>query len=583
MSETEHPPISVRRLYGFVASILGPDSGYYYLALLYGVGISLLSLATPISVQMLINNVANTGLTTPLIVLTLSLLGLLLLSGLLNALRIQLMDVFQRRFYARMVAEISLRTVYALNPFFQDYRQGALFNRYFDIVIIQKNLPNLLVSGFTIVLQAVVGFILVSLYHPLFLVFNVIVAVLIWAIWVIWGRRAVRSAVEVSHKKHETAAWLQNLGYSNGFYKSERHINEALNRTDEVTADYIGSHIKHFRHHFAQTIGFLLLYAAASAVLLGLGGWLVIQGELTLGQLVAAELVLSAAFYGASYLGIYLAYFYEMCGAIDELSLFFDVEQEQADGGLDSFAGDASLKFASCRGTTHGMTTTLDFEIISGARVMGVAETHGIQREFSNLLKRHIVPRGGYIAVGGVDVMSVSAQVLRQQIVVLDRPNTVETTIREYLDMSSDDATARSIEVLRLVGLEAAVMQLDDGLDTPLALTGWPLTIGETMQLKLAAAILSRPKVLVLSQLFDTMPDEYLRRSLDVLQQEKNCTVIYFTARRRDMGFDAYLNLGTEEQTLFPSFEALCANTLGDARRAVASDDAEAEPIRSAS
>jgi putative ABC transport system ATP-binding protein len=583
MSETEHPPISVRRLYGFVASILGPDSGYYYLALLYGVGISLLSLATPISVQMLINNVANTGLTTPLVVLTLSLLGLLLLSGLLNALRIQLMDVFQRRFYARMVAEISLRTVYALNPFFQDYRQGALFNRYFDIVIIQKNLPNLLVSGFTILLQAVVGFILVSLYHPLFLVFNVIVAVLIWAIWVIWGRRAVRSAVEVSHKKHETAAWLQNLGYSNGFYKSERHINEALSRTDAVTADYIGSHVKHFRHHFAQTVGFLLLYAAASAALLGLGGWLVIQGELTLGQLVAAELVLSAAFYGVSYLGIYLAYFYEVCGAIDELSLFFDVDQEKTDGDLDTFGDDASLEFAACRGSSHGMTSPLNFKLASGARVMAVAENYSVQREFSNLLKRHIVPRGGYITVGGIDVLSVRAQVLRQEIVVLDRPNTIDMTIREFLDISSDDAPHRSIEVLRLVGLESALMKLDDGLDTPLAPTGWPLTVTETMQLKLAAALLSRPRVLVLSQLFDVMPDDYLRRSLDVLQSEANCTVVYFTARRRDMGFDGYLYLGSEEQMLYPSFDALCAQTQGEACRAVASDDAAAEPIRSAS
>lgn len=205
---------SLRQLYGFVSSILGPDSGYYWLALLYGIGISLLSLATPISVQMLINNVANTGLTTPLVVLTLTLLVLLLLSGLLNALRIHLVDIFQRRFYARMVAEITLRSIYALNPFFQDNQQGALFNRYFDIVIIQKNLPNLLVSGFTIVLQAVVGFILVSLYHPLFLIFNIIVVVLIWLIWAVWGGRAVRSAVEVSHAKHEAAAWLQGLGYS---------------------------------------------------------------------------------------------------------------------------------------------------------------------------------------------------------------------------------------------------------------------------------------------------------------------------------------------------------------------------------
>ena len=122
------------------------------------------------------------------------------------------MDIFQRKFYARLVAEISLHVLYAANPFFQDNHKGALFNRYFDIIIVQKNLPNLLVSGFTIVLQTAVGFILVSLYHPLFLIFNVIVALIIWLIWAVFGRRAIRSAVAASHQKHETAAWLQSLG-----------------------------------------------------------------------------------------------------------------------------------------------------------------------------------------------------------------------------------------------------------------------------------------------------------------------------------------------------------------------------------
>ena len=93
-------------------SILRPESNFYWLALVYGVGISLLSLATPISVQMLINTVANTAMATPLVVLTLTLFGLLMLFGLLYALRIHLMEMFSRRFYARMVAEISLCLLY---------------------------------------------------------------------------------------------------------------------------------------------------------------------------------------------------------------------------------------------------------------------------------------------------------------------------------------------------------------------------------------------------------------------------------------------------------------------------------------
>jgi len=557
---------SLREIFSYFALILGPETNYYVLALIYGIGISVLSLGLPISVQMLVNTVANTGLTTPLVVLSMTLFGLLVSAGLLNALRIHLMDLFGRRFYARMVAEIALRSVYALNPFFQDYNKGTLFNRYFDILIVQKTVPNLLVGGFTIVLQMAVGFVLVSMYHPLFLGFNLVVILLIWIIWLVWGGRAIMSAVQVSHKKHATAAWLEGLGASNGFFKSERHIAEALTRTDEVTRDYIERHETHFRHHFSQTLCFLFLYASASAGLLGLGGWLVIEGQLSLGQLVAAELVLSVAFFGLSQLGTYLAYFYELCAALDELSLFYGVEQEEPASDSETFEGDSSLEFVQARGDARGQLTTLDFRIPAGSRVLGIAETHGVQREATNFLKRHIRPSSGYVALGGQDIMGIRAHELRQRVIVLDRPNAIEMSLREYLKLSGDGASSSSriLEVLKIVGLDTAVAQLESGLDTRIAATGWPLTITETMQLKLAAALIARPKVLVLGQLFDTMPDESLKRSLDALQSSSDTTIIYFSSRPRELGFDIYLYLGYEDQHQFDSFEALCRETGGD-------------------
>ena len=549
---------TVREVFSFFGRILGPERGYYWLAAIYGVGISALSLGLPISVQMLVNTIAHTGLTTPLVVLTATLFGLLLLAGLLNALRIHLMDLFQRRFYARMVSEIALRSVYALNPFFQDYNKGSLFNRYFDIVIVQKNLPNLLIGGFTIVLQAGAGFVLVSMYHPVFLLLSVAIIALIWLIWLVWGGRAIRSAVEVSHKKHAAAAWLEGLGGSNGFFKSERHIAEALTRTDKVTADYMDRHKKHFRHHFAQTLCFLLLYAAASAGLLGVGGWLVIQGELTLGQLVAAELVLSVAFVGLSQLGTYLAYFYEVCASVDELAQFYTVEQEKPAAAATPFSGDATVSFVNARGDARGEVATLNFTIPSGARVLGTADTHGIEREVTNFLKRHERPAAGFVSLGGQDIAGIRAHELRQHIIVLDRPNAIEMTVREYLYLSGDGATSSEIlEALRTVGLAQAIAQLEDGLDTRVAATGWPLTITETMQLKLAAAIIAKPKVLVLGQLFDTMTAGSLRRALDELQSRSETSVLYFSSRPREIGFNLFLHLECDAQYLFRTFDEM--------------------------
>lgn len=552
--------VKVSDVFGYFFSILGEEHKYIWLALVYGIGISMLSLALPISVQMLVDTVANTGLTTPLVVLSVSLFGLLGAAGLLNALRIHLMDMFGRRFYARMVSEIALRSIYALNPFFQDYNKGSLFNRYFDILIVQKAVPNLLVGGFTIMLQAAVGFVLVSMYHPLFLAFNIVIIIMIWLIWLIWGAAAIRSAVELSHRKHATAAFLEGLGASNGFFKSERHIAEALERTDEFTGEYIAKHERHFGHYFSQTLCFLFLYAAASASLLGLGGWLVIQGQLSLGQLVAAELVMSAVFFGLSQFGTYLAYFYELCAALEELSLFYDVEQEEhpPEEGM-RYHGDSELSFVNARGDARGRTSTLNFTIPNNSLILGRPETHGVQRELTSFLKRHVKPSSGYVTLGGEDIGGIPAHELRQHIIVLDRPNAIEMTIREYLDLSAPGGRAKNaLKVIEIVGLDTTIAQLDDGLDTMIAATGWPLAITETMQLKLASAIIADPKVLVLSQLFDTMSDEHLRRSFEALQEDRETSIIYFSSRPRwELEFDKYLFLGHSEQQLCGSFEEL--------------------------
>ncbi|MEM8725325.1 MAG: ABC transporter ATP-binding protein [Pseudomonadota bacterium] len=551
--------LSLARFFRRFFEIMKPEGNFYWLAIIYGIGISLLSLATPISVQMLINTVANTALTAPLVVLALTLFGLLLLFGLLYALRIHLMEIFARRFYARMVAEISLISVYAQNPFFGDTKSSALFNRYFDVINVQKAVPILFISGFTVLLQVFVGFVLVSLYHPLFLVFTLVLSALIWIIWLAWGSRAIRTGIDMSHAKHNTAAWLETIGGSNGFFKSQRRIDYALDKTDDYTKGYVHARKRHFKQHFAQSLAFLLMYAGASAVLLGLGGWLVIQSELTLGQLVAAELVLSVAFFGVAQLGTYLTYFYDLCAAVEELSLFYDVEQEDVSGDDPVMGGDHTLAFAAVRGTARHEQAKFDFEIPSGSIVMAAASHHGLQRLFTNIIKMHELPKSGLATMGGIDFQDIESHNLRNNIHVLERPTFVGMTIREYLGLSCpESAPKRMVGALETVGLSDTIATFEKGLDTPVASTGYPFSSVELQQLKLANALLEQPRILVLSRLFDLLDEENLAAAIRELREQAYSTVIYFSNRRIDLGFDSFLYLEAQQQRFFDSFDDFC-------------------------
>jgi putative ABC transport system ATP-binding protein len=553
--------IRLRDVWQWVGPIIGPEKNFFWLAIIYGIGISLLSLATPISVQLLINSVASTALPVPLFTLSAVLLFLLLVSGLFGALRSYMMELFRRRFMARLVAEVSLRAINAANPFFQDNRRIDLFNRYFEIINIQKTIPSLLIGGFTIILQAGVGFIVTSFYHPFFLAFNIVVILMVWLIWSVWARGAMKSSIVLSHEKYNAAHWLESVGASNGFYKTARHIDYALARTEDVTARYVAAHKKHFSYYFPQTIALLLLYAVASAGLLALGGWLVIQEQLSIGQLVAAELILSGAFFGVSQLASYIDDVYDLVAAVEELALLYAIPQEQLPQASVPLLrlSNSALALSNVQFDHVSGLVRYDFEIPAGARLMAQGSP-GMENSFSMLLKRHMRPDKGIIAIGGVDISALDTLELRGDVQVLNRPAVVESTITEYLRLANPDADPQAmISALQLVGLDDRIAMLPNGLQTMLSSTGYPLSLGKTMQLRLAAAILAEPRILVLSPLYDMVNQQRLQAALDSFVG-KHTTILYFSNRPEDVTLDGYLWLGRSHQAVVDdraSFDAL--------------------------
>ena len=530
----------IRAFVGWIGLVLAPDAQFVRLAVIYGIAISLLSLATPISVQLLINSVANTALPAPLFTLAGILFLLLLLAGILSAFRIHLLAQFERRLFARIVAEITMRAVQAQNPFFADERRGDLFNRFFDLMTVQKAMPSLLIGAFTIMLQGAVGLVVTSFYHPFFLAFNAVLVLALFLIWQIWASGAIRSAVGKSHAKHATAHWLESVGGSNGFYKSSRHLDFAIARSEKATATYVAAHRRHFRYTFAQTLALLLVYAVASAALLALGGWLIIQGQLSIGQLVAAELILSGVFYGIAQFGFYLESLYDLAASLEELSLFWDVPLEEGrvegDGPADGAVRMSHVEYDG----RH-----FDFQVAAGEHLAVVAAP-GAEHALAMLLKRHDAPDRGLVVIGGRDIAGFDMYRLRAEVMVLERPSFVEMSVRDYLTLAASGDAGRMVAALETVGLAERLGGLPDGLDTVVSTSGWPLSVGELMALKLAAALLAKPKLLVLSPLYDLLPPERVDAVLAELRGVT--TVLQFTRRPKGLTRDAGLWIGNDRQ-----------------------------------
>ncbi|GGW82182.1 ABC transporter transmembrane domain-containing protein [Alteromonas halophila] len=538
--------IDLARTRKLLFGLLKPERGFFGVAIAYGLAVGLMTLAVPIAVQTLINTIANIASVRAVTILAVVLFFVLAVSGVFSALRMRVMELYERRVYARLTADLSLKTIMAPHSFFEGRQNTSITQRYFDIMTLQKNVPALMVDGFALVLQMLVGFTLVSFYHPALFVFNVLILVVMYLIWEIWGTGAKRTAVQLSHAKYETAKWLGDIASAHEFFKSSRHLDYAGKQTERCISDYVHAHERHFVFTFSQAVMFLLLYAGASAALLGVGGWLVVEGQLSIGQLVAAELIMSAVFLGLSRFSLYLKLYYELYGAAEKIGSALIIPQEEQQAMSTRRPDASSLVFDRLVLKHLDDHCTLDCQFAAGTKLYVTTDKAWVQKQLTAILKRYEKPHQGWLLLGDMSLYDYDTYELRQAITTIDRSLIMECTIADYLRLSAPDASAADIRrALEAVELLTTAEQLPDGLNTRLSALGTPLQPLELLLLKLAGAILSQPKLLLINQHFDAIPPALKLRLLTRIEQQP-FTVLYFSNRVDESVFDGTLSLHDE-------------------------------------
>ena len=122
-----------------------------------------------------------------------------------------------------------------------------------------------------------------------------------------------------------------------------------------------------------------------------------------------------------------------------------------------------------------------------------------------------------------------------------------EIAIRTYLSTARGESAAAIHDSLERVGLFERILRLPLGLDTPLSSSGGPLSTGEIMALKLGAALLNPPKLLVLSPLYDLLPPDRVAAALARLR-DAGTTVLHLTRRPGQSLHEGRIRLDPHEQ-----------------------------------
>lgn len=518
--------------------IVRPEWSDIWMILVFALFAGVLNLATPIAVEALVNTVAFGQLMQPLVVLALLLFICLAFAALMRGFQTYVAEIIQRRLFARVAADLAYRLPRVQASSLAGSYGPELVNRFLDVATLQKVVANLLLDGVSILLATLIGMTVLAFYHPWLLGFDLLLVLVVGVGLVVLGRGAIAAGIDESKFKYKLTAWFQEVIRCQRGFKADGGPEFAFDRANQLSAKYLKLRQSHFRILFRQIAFTLGLQAVAGTVLLGVGGWLVIQGQLSLGQLVAAELIVTVILASLAKLGKHLEGFYDLVAAVDKLGYLFDLDVEQPSGltgslktreGLPVKLTDLKANSGDCL-VRHGFSAAIG----AGERVAVIGAAGSGKSTLARLMYGMEQPAAGRLEIGGYDPSDLRTDVLRSVVAVVGETEIFDGTVTENVRLGRPSITGSHVRnTLEQTGLLDTVLELPDGMDQKLLPTGAPLSSNQQRLLMIARAIAGEPELVVIDGVLDCLPDELVDLVLaTLLSSVQSWTLIVLTSKR---------------------------------------------------
>lgn len=246
---------------------------------------------------------------------------------------------------------------------------------------------------------------------------------------------------------------------------------------------------------------------AASALVVGIGGWLVHRGTVSLGTVVAFVLLLANLFDPVQQLSQLYNTLQSAAAALHKLFGILDTEPDVAEPGQPVALPDEGdlvvdhVTFTYARAETPALDD-VSLVLPAGKRLALVGPTGAGKSTLAKLMARLYDPTSGSVSFGGVDLRRAAGDDLRRRIVVIPQEGFLfDGTVRDNLLIASPSASDADVDsALASLGLAERFAAFPDGLDTEVRERGSRLSAGERQLVALARAALVDPAVLVLDE-----------------------------------------------------------------------------------
>jgi len=498
---------------------------------------SLTGLVLPYASKNLIDEVIPSKDTNALMVLLIVVCAALLFQSISSFSLTRLLSVEAQHLISILRAKVQQKLLKLPISFFDNNKSGALVSRVMTDVegvrnLVGTGLVQLIGGSITAVISLVI---LIQINAQM--TFFVLVPVAIFAVIALKAFGYIRPIfrargkinAEVTGRLTET---LNGIRVIKGFNAEEQ---EQL--VFEKGVDDLFQNVKKSLTATAlMTSSSTFLLGLASAGIMGMGGYFIMQETMTYGEFVSFTLFLGfmiAPIVQMSNIGSQLT---EAFAGLDRTQELMAVAEENdlevRTKTLNAIEGNVSFKnITFSYDDKTEVLHNISFEAPKGSVTALVGSSGSGKTTIAGLATAFLNPSSGHVLIDGVDLSQVDLKSLRSQLgVVLQDDFLYEGTIRENILFPRPDATEKELlEAVNGAYVNEFTDRFDDGLDTLIGERGVKLSGGQRQRISIARALLAKPKIVILDEAtsnLDTQSEAFIQKSLAVLMQDRTTFVI---------------------------------------------------------
>lgn len=511
-------------------NLLKLDKKDIYQIIIYAAFSGLVSLSLPLGIQAIVNFIQGGQISVSWIVLIIIVTLGVALVGVLTLMQLRITENLQQKIFIRSSFEFAYRLPkITFNALYNKY-PPEVANRFFDTLTIQKGTSKLLLDFTTAMLQVGLGLILLSLYHPFFIIFGVLLLIILYIIFKFSFQEGLNTSLKESTFKYKVAYWLQEIARNKNSFNKKKNFDYALNKNDQLVNNYVSFREKHFnviKRQFSQ----LILYKVfITAGLLSVGGFLVLNQLMNIGQFVAAEIIILLIINSVEKIIIGLETLYDVLTAVEKIGEVTDLEiQENNDTKkIDDIENDITIETEDMSyrypDNDKDIIKKISLKIDQGEKIFITGANNSGKTTLVRLLSGFLSPTSGTIYINDNIIKKYERENYRNRLgIVMQEDTLFEGSLLENLTLNDPKITNDDVKwALDAVGLTTIIKRLPMGLDTLVNPDGRQLTKSVTQKIIMARAIISRPKILFLEEPTSSMDTESAKKVIDFLTSEKN-------------------------------------------------------------